>query len=116
MQNQPQPAQLFFDQLRHWMNSFHANLRQDEYTVALYEDPVGNTITIRQIGFTNPHMIVLVGDDSYGNRSVVLAHLGSVQIILKAVRRTENTTEQPKKMAIGFLGDKLSLSPNAPTQ
>ena len=116
MQTQPQEAQVFVRQLQEWLDKFYASLRQDESLIALYQDPVGNIITVDQIGFHDPYMVAIVGEDSANNRTVVLAHMSTVQIVLKAVRDTDNTPTAPKKTKIGFIGDAKAFSFNPPAQ
>jgi hypothetical protein len=91
-------ADTFYDRLRHHIEEFQKNLKEDEQ-LAIYSYAGPNEpILITDIGYHNPFLINLFGTDSKGNECCVLAHMSSIQLVLKI----EKASPEERK-EIGFL-------------
>lgn len=91
-------ADTFYDRLRHQIENFQKDLKEDEQ-LAIYSYVGSNEpILITDIGYHNPFLITLYGTDSKENACCVLAHMSSVQLVLKI----EKVSPEERK-EIGFL-------------
>ena len=81
-------------------------LRAGEQLVVYFDTQAGERLTVRQLGYQGADLIVIVGDDRWGVACQVLAHVQTVQLILKY----EAVGVPPRP--IGFLGDRLVTRPD----
>ncbi len=84
-------------------------LGEDEMLVAIVPLADGTRIAVNSIGYHNPSLIVVYGQDRNAEEAILLLSHTNVQMILRKVKRQP---EQPKNV-IGFLG---SVSPGEPSE
>ncbi|MBD2458258.1 hypothetical protein H6G80_29855 [Nostoc sp. FACHB-87] len=96
-------ARTFYQRLKYHIKETQANLSEDEHLAIYFCNKAGEMILIEDIGYHNPNLIILYGQDLTGNPSNLLVHVESVELVLK-VLKIENEPEV-KKRRIGFLND-----------
>ena len=92
-------ADTFYDQLRKNIEEIQKNVKKKEQLLIYYYPSPNEPILVTSIGFQNPYMMIFHGIDAMGNECAVLAHMLSVQLILRVVK----IGDQKKKRKIGFL-------------
>ena len=92
-------ADTFYDRLRQHIEGTQNQLKKDEQLVLYYYNQTGERILVTDMGYHNPNLIILYGQDSNGNECSVIAHMQSVQLVVK-ILKLENKAE---RRTIGFL-------------
>ena len=93
-------AHTLYEHLQEWITDAESELDKDEHLNLCYVSQAGDRISVSDIGYHNPHLIVLYGCDQQGNDCNVLVHMASVQLIVRPVKGTEHAKRRP----IGFVG------------
>jgi hypothetical protein len=91
-------ADKLYDRLENHIKDAESKLAEDEQLAVLFHSNAGEGIIVNDIGYHNPMLIKLYGTDQHGNDCTILAHMHSVQLILR-VQKLQGT-EQRKN--IGF--------------
>jgi len=94
-------ASTFYDRLEEGIKDFETNTVEDEHIEAHVVLSNGETIVAYDFGYHNPNLFYIWGLDSQGNEVSVLAHVSTVQVVM---RRLKNTPDHPKR-EIGFSGN-----------
>lgn len=94
-----QSASGFFERLEHWIRSEENQLEPDEQLLVLYYNRAGESIHVHEIGYQNPQLIILLGQDNQGNQRRILAHMEAVELELMRVKVERKAQEKRK---IGF--------------
>jgi hypothetical protein len=102
-------AATFYDRAVQRIQRVSRKLPETEEMVVHYYGQGGEPIQVTHLGYHNPYLINVYGENERGEVCVVLAHMNSVQLVL-TVRRTQ--PEAPKR-SIGFVGPS---SPGAPDE
>lgn len=95
-------ASVVYDRLKRVIESMEGSLSEDEVLYVYYYAQAGEPILIRNIGYQNPFLITLYGFDADGTSTTVVAHMHSVQLVMK--RRELADVEEPPQRKIGFTG------------
>jgi hypothetical protein len=95
-------ADEFFSKLRQQIEVTQNELREGEQLEIYYYAPSGAPILVSRVGYLEPGVIVLYGQDDQHNNCKVLANLHTAHLVLKLVRngepekrRTISFVEQP---------------------
>lgn len=99
--NHPLYAEVFYNLLKEHLLETQDRLDKDEELRVYYYDQAGNPILIKDIGYHNPSLIILYGQDTQRDECHILLHLQSVQLITKI----EKITDKIKAGRLGFLGE-----------
>lgn len=97
-------ADKFYDRIMNFIQKAVISLQDDEDYQVLYYDRAGQPYTVANIGYANPHLIVLkclkpgMSNDVY----YILVHMQSVELIFNIVKKEH---QEKTKNPIGFLGD-----------
>jgi hypothetical protein len=92
-------ASTLYEHLKEWFADAESELAKDEHLDLSFVTQGGDLISISDIGYHNPHLIVLYGRDEKGDDCKVLVHMAAVQLILKTVKGSET----PGHRHIGFV-------------
>ncbi len=76
-------ADTFYNMIQKHITKTQARLKRDEQLIALFVADTGEQITITHIGYQNPYLMILYGIDSSSRECNILAHMNSVQLVLK---------------------------------
>src|SRR5437868_15486199 len=74
-------ADTFYNRLKKEIADAEAALKEGQSLSLEYSSPSGDRVTVRNIGFRNPNLIMLYGSYQRGNDCTVLAHMESLQLI-----------------------------------
>jgi len=85
-------------------------LKEGEQLVLIHHTPAGETITVTDVGYHNPVLIVLDGHDSQGVRCRVLVHVAAFHMVMKALPAQSGA---PRRQ-IGFAGEVAATSEGEP--
>ena len=94
-------ADEFYGRLEKHVEETRAQLKEGEQLAMFYYPRSGEAVVITDIGYRNPYLITLFGQDSQMNECHVLVHVQSVELVLKIVK---SDAKVPRK-GIGFIGD-----------
>ena len=94
-------ADTMYERLAQQISDFQDEL-DDEHEVGALLASFGSTILIhiKNIGYHNPHLMILYGEDDKGREVRLLQHLSQTNILLVAVKPVKGP---PKR--IGFIQD-----------
>jgi hypothetical protein len=93
-------ADWFYEQLQKHIKETEKSLKEGEAIEVLYLIPSGGALLVTDIGYHNPNMIILYALDTEGQKCKVLAHMASLQLLIKNVP----VKQEEAKRTIGFLG------------
>jgi hypothetical protein len=79
-------ADEFLSKLRQQIEVTQNELREGEQLEIYYYAPTGEPILVSRVGYLEPGVIVLYGQDDRQNNCKVLANLHTVPLVLKLVR------------------------------
>ncbi len=97
----PLPAQQLYETLAERIAAATAQARADERLAVYFDTPAGERLTVRSLGYQGTDLIVIAGADRWGVACQVLAHVQTVQLILKY-----EPVEAPQR-PVDLLGDRL---------
>ena len=89
----------FFKRLEHWIRREESQLKYNEQLLVVYYNRAGQSIYVHEIGYHNPQLIILFGQDNQGNQRRFLVHMEAVEL---EVMRVKVESEAQEKRAIGF--------------
>lgn len=78
--------------------------KTDDEMVVFYHSPAGEVLEVDYLGFIDPDVITIIGHDSGNNQTIVIAHVQTVQLVVKRIKPLKED-EKPKHRRIGFIGD-----------
>ena len=99
------PAKQLYETLAATLAAATAQARADEHLAVYFDTPAGERLTVRSVGYQGADLIVIAGKDRWGAACQVLAHVQTVQLILKYEQA------EVKHRPIDFLGDRLRTRP-----
>jgi len=76
----------YFRKLRQQIEVTQNELREDEQLEVYYASQVDERVLVSRIGYLEPHLLVLYGQDDQHNDCKVLAHVLTVHLTLRLVR------------------------------
>ena len=82
-------AEDFFRRLRQQIEVTQNELREGEQLEIYYYAPASESILVSKIGYLEPNLLILYGQDEKHNDCKVLANLQTVHLTLKLVRQGE---------------------------
>ena len=100
------PAKQLYETLAATLAAATAQARADEHLAVYFDTPAGERLTVRSVGYQGADLIVIAGKDRWGAACQVLAHVQTVQLILKY----EPAAATPPP--VGLLGDRLVTRPD----
>ncbi len=92
-------ADTFYNMIQKHITKTQARLKKDEQLIVLFVSGAGEEITVTHIGYQNPYLIILYGTDSTSRECSILAHMDSVQLVLRIAK----VDPAKEKRQIGFL-------------
>jgi len=92
-------AGAFYRQLHEYFSEMKETQEKDESIDVAYCPGSGERITVTDLDYQNPHLIIVHGVDSDGNQCRALAHMASVQLVIKVIKLKKTEERRP----IGFL-------------
>lgn len=92
-------ADTFVDRLKGQKEAVEKESKDGEALVMSMHLANGETIVISEIGYHNPHLMIFYGEDSQGRDSSILAHVNSVQLVLRVIQIKDDDEKRP----IGFM-------------
>jgi hypothetical protein len=98
----PPMADTFYDRIETFIKEAEGELKQDEQLEITCSSPSGEVILITDIGYHNPYLIMLYGQDKHMNQCTILTHMDSVQLMIKTI----SLEDAGKHRHIGFLADR----------
>ena len=88
----------FYDRLQENIAELQADLKGDEHLEILC-NPAGEPLSVENIGFHGPDLVILYGRDAHNNETTALVHVNTVQLVLKVMK-----AEDPaKRRRISFI-------------
>lgn len=91
-------ADTHFNRLEQAIKRAEADLKENQQLLVLYCDRSGQLVQVLNLGYHNPYLIVLHGIDSVNNKCTVLAHMESLELVIKIIS-LENSHD---RRTIGF--------------
>ena len=97
-------ADTFYDNLQELISDYQKELAKDEQLSLRYFFPSGETISIDDIGYYNPSVVIFHGTTNAGDECHILAHMNSVQLLVTISKAGSGV----KRKQIGFTGSRES--------
>ena len=91
-------ADTFYERLRYQIEEIEKELAGDEQLAVVHYNSAGQPFMVRDIGYHNPNLIILYGQDADNNECSILAHMNTIQLVLIRVK-----VKEVKPYRIGFL-------------
>jgi len=95
-------ADTFYKHLKKEISATEASLKEGQRLRVEYSSAAAGRIIVQSLRFQNPYLMLFHGVDENGNECTVLAHMGSVQLLLRVV-----TDDSGERKPIGFRGGSL---------
>lgn len=97
---EPNTARLFYERLKEAVTLAEGSKAPGQELVIYAQGVSGETLTVEDLGYRNPSLIYIVGQDPDGIQTFVFSHPSSVQLVAKWIQPNDGT---PKRK-IGFIG------------
>lgn len=77
------PGESFVDRLKNWVTTIEGTLAEDEQVEVLAFVPSGKTVHVSYVGYDNPSLVTLQGEEEEtGKPCTLLAHQSTVQVLV----------------------------------
>jgi hypothetical protein len=96
----PTMANTFYEHLSEWITDAMERAEEEGKGVEVVCHVGGSRITVTGLGFHNPYMIAVYGEDGAKNAVELLAHMAGIQLVITFYDAEEERQPRP----IGFRG------------
>jgi hypothetical protein len=94
-------ADSFHRKLQQRIEETLKELKDDEQLAVYYQCRTGECIAVTDIGYRNPNLIIICGQDSQRKHCQILAHMNLVELVMKK----EKVDKKAKPRTIGFIAN-----------
>ncbi len=103
----PAFANMLYQCMESHVKEIEGQLKADEHLIIYHLDNAGTIHPIHEIGYHNPHLLILHSQSNENDHTIIMAHASNLQIYMKIIKKHPEAETGPKqeKRAIGFLGN-----------